>query len=120
MSRLGEIDTEMVFDRVKRLQQLTTVEAYYDEFEKIRGQVLMKIPCLTYDYFLENFIGGLNPEIRSMIRLLDPTSLGQPLRLARFYEQTTSVGGKKNLRTEKPRKVQLFPKFSCQELQCAN
>lgn len=86
--RFGEIDTELVFDKFKRLQQNSSVEEYYDEFEKIRGQILKKIPSLTTDYFLENFVGGLNQEIKGMIRLLEPTSLEQALRLARHYEST--------------------------------
>lgn len=95
LARFGELDTELVFDRFKRLQQLTTVEAYYDEFEKCRGQLLSKIPSLTAEYFMENFIGDLQPEIKGMIRLLEPTTLEQALKLARFYEHTLAPHSKK-------------------------
>lgn len=95
ISRFGELDTELVFDRFKRLQQSTTVEAYYDEFEKCRGQLLDKIPSLTNEYFMENFIGGLQTEIRGMIRLLEPSSLEQALKLARHYEQSITPQQKK-------------------------
>lgn len=95
LARFGELDTELVFDRFKRLQQVTTVEAYYDEFEKCRGQLLSKIPSLTNEYFLENFIGGLQTEIKGMIRLLEPSSLEQALKLARFYEHTVVPSSKK-------------------------
>lgn len=37
----------------------------------MQGQLLSKIPSLTHEYFLENFIGGLQSEIRGMIRLLE-------------------------------------------------
>lgn len=95
MARFGELDTELVFDRFKRLQQVTTVESYYDEFEKCRGQLLSKIPSLTNEYFPENFIGGLQTEIKGMIRLLEPATLEQALKLARFYEQTVTPQQKK-------------------------
>lgn len=96
VARFGEVDTELVFDKFKKLQQTTTVEAYFDEFEKCRGQLLMKIPSLTTEYFLENFIGGLQVDIRGMLRLLEPTSLEQALKLARFYEQTLSSQPKRS------------------------
>lgn len=45
---------------------------------------------------MENFIGGLQVEIKGMIRLLEPTTLEQALKLARFYEQTLTSQTKKN------------------------
>lgn len=85
-----------MFDKFKKLQQVSTVEAYFDDFEKCRGQLLMKIPSLTTEYFLENFIGGLQNDIRGMLRLLEPTTLEQALKLARFYEQTLNSQPKKS------------------------
>lgn len=96
LARFGDIETDLVFDKFKRLQQTSTVEAYYDEFEKCRGQILKKIPGLTSEYFLENFVGGLQMEIKGMIRLLEPSSLEQALRLARYYEQTLGAQPKRN------------------------
>lgn len=95
-ARFGELDTKLVFDKFKRLQQNSSVEDYYDEFEKIKGQVLKKLPGLTFEYYLENFVGGLPNDIKGMIRLLEPTSLEQALRLARYYESTLSNQPKKN------------------------
>lgn len=95
LSRFGELDTELVFDKFKRLQQEGSVESYFDDFEKLRGQLLSKIPSLTNEYFLENFIGGLQLEIKSMIRLLEPSNLEQALKLARFYEQSLPATGKR-------------------------
>lgn len=96
LERFGQVETELVFDMFKKLQQVNTVEHYYDEFEKCRGQLLQKIPSLTEEYFLENFIGGLQGEIKGMIRLLEPHSLEQALKLAKFYEQTLSSQSKKS------------------------
>lgn len=70
------------------------MEVYFDEFERYRGQLLSKIPSLTQEYFLENFIGGL-PGIRSIIRLLEPSTLEQSLKLARFYEHSQDIQSKK-------------------------
>lgn len=46
LNRFGEFDTELVFDKFKKLQT-TKAQAYFDEFERCRGQLLMKIPGLT-------------------------------------------------------------------------
>lgn len=96
MARFGAVETDLVFDRFKKLQQVTSVEHYYDEFEKCRGQLLRKIPSLTSEYFLENFIGGLQGEIKGMIRLLEPNTLEQALRLARYYESTLNMSSKRS------------------------
>lgn len=42
LARFGELETELVFDKFKKLQQVSTVEQYFDEFEKCRGQLLSK------------------------------------------------------------------------------
>lgn len=97
VARFGELDTDMVFDRFKRLQQVSSVESYFDEFEKLRGQLLSKIPSLTEEYFMENFIGGLQTEIKGMIRLLEPKTLDQALKLARFYEHSMPSTAKKSV-----------------------
>ncbi|KAL8123831.1 hypothetical protein AgCh_011723 [Apium graveolens] len=87
-SRFGELDTDLVFEKFKKLQQTKSVEEYYDEFERCRGQLLQKIPSLTSEYFLENFVVVLQGDIKGMIRLLEPSSLSQALKVARYYEQT--------------------------------
>ncbi|KAL8121346.1 hypothetical protein AgCh_018182 [Apium graveolens] len=79
--RFGELDTNLVFDKFKTLLQTSSVEEYFDDFERSIGQVLKKIPSLTMEY-LEKFIGGLQNDIKGMIWLLE-----QALKLARYYEQ---------------------------------
>ncbi|KAL8115747.1 hypothetical protein AgCh_022304 [Apium graveolens] len=37
MAIFGELDTDMVFDRLKRLQHSNSVENYFDEIEKLMG-----------------------------------------------------------------------------------
>lgn len=95
IARFGELDTDLVFEKFKKLQQTKSVEEYYDDFERCRGQLLKKIPSLTPEYFLENFVGGLQNEIRGMIRLLEPSSLAQALKLARYYEQSLGAQSKR-------------------------
>lgn len=65
---------------------------------------LMKIPSLTNEYFLENFIGGLNPEIMSMIKKPQNFSMigeddpvegyqGEPNpSLMKYLEKTRMIG----------------------------
>lgn len=80
VARFGELDTDLVFEKFKKLQQTKSVEEYYDDFERCRGQLLKKIPSLTSEYFLENFVGGLQGDIKGMIRLLEPSTLSQALK----------------------------------------
>lgn len=96
VARFGAIQTDMFFDRFNKLQQDTIVEQYFDDFEKCRGQLLRKIPTLTSEDFLENFIEGLKGEIMGMIRLSEPTSVELALRLARYYETTLATTTKKS------------------------
>lgn len=94
IARFEKLETDLVFQKFKKLEQTKSVEKYYDEFERCRGQLLKKIPSLTPKYFLENFVGGLQGEIKGMIRLLEPNSLAKALKLARYYEQTLSKSKK--------------------------
>lgn len=37
IARFGELDTDLVFEKFKKLQQTKSVEEYYDDFERCRG-----------------------------------------------------------------------------------
>lgn len=52
LARFGELETELVFDKLKRLQQFTTVEWYFDEFVNSRGKLLNKFSSYTQEYLL--------------------------------------------------------------------
>lgn len=110
IARFGELDTDLVFEKFKKLQQTKSVEDYYDDFEKCIGQLLKKIPSLIPEYFLVNFVGGLQNEIKGMRRLLEPISLAQAIKLARYHEQTLSIQSN-TFKTTKTSKIQ---KSKCQ------
>lgn len=48
--------------------------------------MLEKIPQLTGDFFLGNFIGGLKDETKKIVKLLDPDTLSKAYKQAKFYE----------------------------------
>lgn len=52
-----------------------TVNAYYDELERQKGRLLEKLPHLTEDFIVGNFIGGLKDETKKLAKLLDPETL---------------------------------------------
>lgn len=116
LDRFGEVETKLVFDKFKKLQQVSTVEFYFDEFERCRGQLLSKIPSLTQEYFLENLIGSLQSEIKAMIRLLEPTTLEQALNLARFYEQSQHSQSRKGGNYKSNFNSQASQKFTAEAL----
>lgn len=83
VARFGLLEQELLHDKFKRLKQETTVEDYYAQFEKDRGQLKSKLPLLTEEYFLESLISGLQGEVKDTLRMLGPTSVEQAFKKAR-------------------------------------
>ena len=73
-----------MFD-LTNLKQEGSIQEYMDEFEMLLGRVE-----LPEDYAISCFLTGLNPEIQSTVRLLQPTSLHQAYALARLRETSLS------------------------------
>lgn len=42
--------TGLIYDNFKQLQQTTTVELYYVQFEKYRAHLMEKMPSLTEEF----------------------------------------------------------------------
>ena len=50
-----------------RLQQTGTLEEYLVRFEELKALLLVRNPTMPESYFLESFIGGLQPVIKSFV-----------------------------------------------------
>lgn len=84
IARFGAIEEECLFNSFKQLKQTSTVDHYYGQFEKFSEQLKRRIPSLTEEFFLQSFTGGLLKEVRDEVRLLDPETVEQAFRKARF------------------------------------
>ncbi|XP_026444472.1 uncharacterized protein LOC113344718 [Papaver somniferum] len=74
-----------------KLVQLTTVEAYFEEFEYLKALLLSVHPQFPETYFIASFIGGLKEELRGSILMFNPQTLLNAFSLARMQEQTLSL-----------------------------
>ncbi|XP_026416924.1 uncharacterized protein LOC113312389 [Papaver somniferum] len=74
-----------------KLVQLTTIEAYFEEFEYLKALLLSVHPQFPETYFIASFIGGLKEELRSSVLMFNPQTLLNFFSLARMQEQTLSL-----------------------------
>ena len=74
-ARFGVWEQELLYDKFKHLQQTSTVELYFAQFEKYMEQLKEKMPLLTKEYFV--FISGLQDKTKETLRLLGPVTLEQ-------------------------------------------
>lgn len=64
------------------------IDDYLEKFDELKAPVLMKNPTLPNQYFIDSFIGGLNPQIKSFTRAFNPQTLGDTIYYARLQEAT--------------------------------
>jgi len=81
-----ELGSKVVED-FHKLYQLGTVEEYLEKFEELKALLMQNMP-LPDEYFVSSFIGGLKPQLKPFVKALDPKSLEDAIRFARFHEDT--------------------------------
>jgi len=87
-SRLRDDPGRKVVEDFNRLQQLGTLEEYLTIFEELKALMLVTNPTMLASYFLESFIGGLKPIIKSFVRAFNPQTLYAAMKIARHQEET--------------------------------
>jgi len=63
------------------------VEDYLEKFEELKALLLQNMP-LPDEYFVSSFIGGLKPHLKPFVKALNPKTLEDAIRFARFHEDT--------------------------------
>ncbi|XP_074306486.1 uncharacterized protein LOC141641737 [Silene latifolia] len=91
MARFRDEMNHNVVEKFNRLQQVGTVEKYVDEFEALKGLLLQKNPRLPPDYFLDCFVGGLKPTLKSFVKAFKPQTIAEAIEYARLQEDTISA-----------------------------
>jgi len=99
-----------VVEDFNRLQQGGTLDEYLVRFEELKALLLVRNPMMPASYFLESFVGGLKPAIKSFVRALNPQNLDAAMEIARLQEQTISALKMPIDRSTKPHSMHLNPK----------
>lgn len=86
VARFGEVGTENVFEQFKMLKETHGINEYCDDYEKYKGRLLDKIPQLTEEFFVGNFVGGLKEETKKIVKLLEPSTLLQAYKQSKSDE----------------------------------
>jgi len=68
----GMMDVVVEFNS---LRQERTVIEYHMKFEELKSLMLSRNPYMTEEYFKSSFVGGLNDELRSAIKVLKPRTV---------------------------------------------
>ncbi|KAJ0925632.1 putative retrotransposon gag domain-containing protein [Helianthus annuus] len=92
-SRFGPTDFEDPAEALTRLEQVTTVVAYQQEFERLSHRV----DGLPESFLVGCFMGGLKDEIRLEVKLKSPRSLSDTIGMARLVEERLKLVQSPNL-----------------------
>lgn len=99
-ARFGVMEQELLYDKFKQLKQTSTVDHYFNQFEKCREKLKGKMPQLTEDFFVERFLCGLETQIKNAVVLLAPVSVEAAYKKARQYMESKRNSSTKGKRTE--------------------
>ena len=90
-SRLRDEMGSQFVEEFKKLSQIGAIDEYVEQFEELKSLMLVKNPRLPDDYFVDSFIGGLTPQIKSFIKAFKPKSLSNAVNYARLHEATVQA-----------------------------
>lgn len=75
-----------VVEEFNKLRQDGLVEDYQKEFKELRAFVRLSQTSLTEPYFVSSFISGLKDKLRSMVKMLMPTTVKHAVKKAKLQE----------------------------------
>ena len=90
-ARFQEDLSGRIMEEFNKPQQDDTLEAYLERFENLKALVMQRNPLLPFDYFLDSFIGGLKPHLKSCMRAFHSQSLAEDVVYARLQEDSVSA-----------------------------
>ncbi|KAK2990607.1 hypothetical protein RJ640_019887 [Escallonia rubra] len=85
-ARFSVLTGVSVLGEFNKLQQIGTVDDYFNRFEALRAQVVQEFDYWDESYFCMSFIGGLKPEIQSRVEQFEVESLTKAIHIARREE----------------------------------
>ncbi|KAL4309574.1 hypothetical protein GQ457_01G052960 [Hibiscus cannabinus] len=84
-----------VIEDFNKLFQLTTVDAYQQQFEELTPLMLQHNSHLDEAYFVSSFISGLKEELRHKVKVHEPKTLAEAAKKAKLYELALEIDQKK-------------------------
>lgn len=85
-----------VIEEFNKLKQKGIIEEYQVRFEELRSLLSLSHPSLDEAYFVSSFICGLDDQIRSTVKMLYPTLVGQATEQAYLHEMALEAFAKKH------------------------
>lgn len=89
--RYGNIRPIDIVVQFNRLQQWSDVESYFTKFEELRFYLLLINPTFNEAYFVYCFMGGLKPDLESMVRASNPQTMIDSLEIAKIHDKTLAT-----------------------------
>ena len=80
-----------VVEEFNKRQQRDTLEEYVDKFEELRALLLIKNSLLPDEHFLDSFMGGLKPYLKSFVRVFHPKTSSKAVEYAKLGREYTST-----------------------------
>nr|XP_027075980.1 uncharacterized protein LOC113699828 [Coffea arabica] len=76
-----------VVEEFNKLRQSGKVEKYQEKFEELKTLMIIRNPHLDEECFVSSLISGLKDEVKTMIKMLKPTTLSRAFDLAALQEE---------------------------------
>jgi len=73
--RLGERGMMDIVEEFNRLKQEGMVQEYQLKFEELKSLMFSRNAFMIEEYIVSSFVGGLNDEIRSVVKMLKPKTM---------------------------------------------
>jgi len=73
--RFGERNIADVIKEFNKLEKEGSVTGYQEKFEELRALMWNAQPTLIDQHFVSSFISGLKDELRSMVKIMMPTTV---------------------------------------------
>lgn len=78
--RFVEGTCEEAIETFSKIKQRGFVVDYQELFEDLKSQVMLSLPHLLELYYISIFTSELKEEIKSMVKIIKPTSIPKPLK----------------------------------------
>ncbi|KAL2499821.1 Uncharacterized protein Adt_25371 [Abeliophyllum distichum] len=89
--RFAKTTGEEVVETFCKIRQYGEIAEYVEKFEELKAQAMQALPNLHESYYISVFTSGLKGEIKSVVKIIKPSSLNQVIEIALLQETTISA-----------------------------
>ena len=80
-----------VVEEFNKLTQTGSIDEYLEKIEELKSLMQIRNPLLPTDYFVDSFMGGLSPQIKSFTKAFKPQTLSAAVEYARLQKATVQA-----------------------------